>query len=84
MSILKEINEEDVFYRHISLLPIERNQIIKLVADTLSTGEERVVGLVEILYRKTAGNPFFLEQLLTLLHEEGLLFFNLQENRHQV
>ncbi len=81
MSILKEINEEDVFYRHISLLPIERNQIIKLVADTLSTGEERVVGLVEILYRKTAGNPFFLEQLLTLLHEEGHLFFNLQENR---
>jgi len=59
--MLTEFNKGKVFFRHISLLPIEKKQILEMITETLHTGNENITGLVETLYRKTAGNPFFLE-----------------------
>jgi len=32
-----------------------------------------------MLYRKSGGNPFFLVQLLGLIHDEALLYFDKEE-----
>jgi predicted ATPase/signal transduction histidine kinase/tRNA A-37 threonylcarbamoyl transferase component Bud32 len=39
-------------------------------------GQKRSESLAELLYNKTAGNPFFLTQLLQSLYQEKLLNFN--------
>ncbi|HHV99186.1 MAG TPA: AAA family ATPase [Clostridiaceae bacterium] len=77
---LKEMLEEVQKGRHdrqcISLLPLDRSQVQDLVAGTLHTELNKVVSLSDMLYRKSGGNPFFLVQLLRLIHDEALLYFD--------
>ncbi|NSW90688.1 MAG: AAA family ATPase [Firmicutes bacterium] len=77
--MLEESRKGKPHEKHISLLPMERNQVEKLVAETLHAESENTAALAEVLYRKSGGNPFFLGQLLTLIHDEGFLYFNTQE-----
>lgn len=62
--------------KHISLLPLERDAVEEIVAETLHTEPKKVTALSEVLYRKSGGNPFFLGQLLKLIHNEEHLYFN--------
>eukprot|EP00980_Cylindrotheca_fusiformis_P015974 scaffold4690_cov116-Cylindrotheca_fusiformis.AAC.4 len=39
--------------------------------------EERSRGLAEVCFKRTAGNPFFLIQFIQMLHDEGLISYNL-------
>ncbi|MGI6777016.1 MAG: helix-turn-helix transcriptional regulator [Acetivibrionales bacterium] len=77
--ILGESSKEYSHEKHISLMPLEWNQAAKLVAETLYELPENITALAEVLYRESGGNPFSLGQLLTLLHDEGLIYFNTQE-----
>lgn len=63
----------------ISLKPLKGNEVSKLVSETLNKEPEKVTVLSELLYRLSAGNPFFLKQMLTLLVDEGLLYFNIAQ-----
>ncbi|HHW47732.1 MAG TPA: AAA family ATPase [Clostridiaceae bacterium] len=63
----------------ILLSPLRRVDVEKLVADTLDTQLSNSDSLAQWLYRKSAGNPFSLKQFLMLIHDEGLLYFNMQE-----
>jgi predicted ATPase/class 3 adenylate cyclase len=54
-----------------------------LIDDTLHCGADRVADLAELLWRKTDGNPFFINQLLRFLHHEQLLAFDYGEARWQ-
>jgi PAS domain S-box-containing protein len=62
----------------IHLEPLGLDHVTQLVADTLhqSPQEETVVALAQLLFEKTAGNPFFLVQLLKSLHEDGVIWFD--------
>ncbi|MGE5660201.1 MAG: ATP-binding protein, partial [Actinomycetota bacterium] len=57
------------------LTPLNRNDVGQLVADTLKK-PQKIHPLVEILFNKTQGNPFFLTQLLKVIYDENLLFYN--------
>jgi histidine kinase len=63
----------------IGLSPLEKTEAENLVADTLSVQPKNSNSLAQCLYRKSAGNPFSLRQLLMLIHDEGLLYFNMHE-----
>eukprot|EP00980_Cylindrotheca_fusiformis_P027450 scaffold20461_cov117-Cylindrotheca_fusiformis.AAC.13 len=39
--------------------------------------EERTLGLAEVCFKRTAGNPFFLIEFMVMLHEEKLILYNL-------
>ncbi len=60
----------------IELGPLERSDVGRFVADALLTEPERAVPLAMLLFEKTHGNPFFLIQLLTALHRDGILHFD--------
>ena len=65
----------------IVLTPLELEDVIELVGDTLSidlNGDDRskLEPLAKLLYEKTQGNPFFLTQLIKSLHRDGLLTFD--------
>ena len=52
-----------------------------LIADTLCTGRERVGELSEIIYGRTKGNPFFVNEVVKDLHKNRLIFFNERNGR---
>ena len=64
----------------IVLTPLELEDVIELVGDTLSidlSGDRsKLEPLAKLLYEKTQGNPFFLTQLIKSLHHDGLLTFD--------
>jgi predicted ATPase/signal transduction histidine kinase len=56
----------------VSLGPLERAQVVQLVADTVRTGLREAEPLGARIHETTAGNAFFVTQLLTSLHQHGL------------
>ncbi|QRO03027.1 AAA family ATPase [Archangium violaceum] len=58
----------------LQLEPLSQEQVEQLVADALpGAGREVVVPLSELVREKTGGNPFFLNQLMLALDQDGLL-----------
>jgi PAS domain S-box-containing protein len=62
--------------QEISLAPLAREDLGRLVADTLSCAPDRAAPLAQLVHEKTAGNPFFAIQFISALAEEGLLHFD--------
>jgi len=60
------------WYRQLPLLPLGREAIQELLGDLLGT-DESVTGLAELVYERTAGNPFFAEEVVQALIEAGNL-----------
>jgi predicted ATPase/signal transduction histidine kinase len=60
----------------ITLAPLDSPSLNRLIADTLSCPPERAVPLTELVQKKTKGNPFFSNQFLKSLHEDGLISFD--------
>jgi predicted ATPase/signal transduction histidine kinase len=65
----------------IALNPLDINSVNQFVADTLNCEPEKTLPLAELLFNKTAGNPFFLNQLLKYLYSKKLLRFNFKSSK---
>ncbi|HYZ33479.1 MAG TPA: AAA family ATPase [Crenalkalicoccus sp.] len=62
--------------REIVLAPLRPDDVAQLLADALNTAPGRVRPLAELVFEKTAGNPFFTIQFLLALADEALLAFD--------
>ncbi|ELS31429.1 MULTISPECIES: trifunctional serine/threonine-protein kinase/ATP-binding protein/sensor histidine kinase [Pseudanabaena] len=67
----------------IELLPLGRADVYSLVADTLKCDRLTIVPLSELVLQKTNGNPFFINEFLKSLYEEGLINFDLEKGSWQ-
>lgn len=67
--------------REIHLRPLGLEEQNSLVADTLRREPDSTLGLSEVLFRKTGGNPFYLNQALLSLRDKGAFGFDGAENR---
>jgi predicted ATPase/signal transduction histidine kinase len=71
---LQDIRRSGARVTDLRLEPLSLEQVRQLVADSLpGAGGEVVEPLSARVHEKTGGNPFFLLQLLSTLHQEGLL-----------
>jgi predicted ATPase/class 3 adenylate cyclase len=59
----------------IDLGPLELEEVRGYLADCLRVSSSPTEPLAELVWRKTAGNPFFMRQFLTLLQVEGVIWF---------
>src|SRR5258705_3897395 len=57
-------------------MPLCPKDVGRLLADALHTNQGRVRPLAELVFEKTAGNPFFTIQFLLALAEKQLLAFD--------
>ncbi|ATB41015.1 hypothetical protein CYFUS_006477 [Cystobacter fuscus] len=74
-ALLEEARASGVRLEDIQLQPLSLEQTRQLVADTLPGADARMVEPLSVLVQeKTAGNLFFLLQLLQTLHQERLVF----------
>jgi predicted ATPase/signal transduction histidine kinase/tRNA A-37 threonylcarbamoyl transferase component Bud32 len=63
------------------LSPLGVGHVEQLLADALHCDPEHSAPLAHLLHERTGGNPFFLNQLLRRLHEEGLIEFDPSNTR---
>ncbi|WNG51447.1 AAA family ATPase [Archangium minus] len=74
MLSLEAVRKSGARVTDIQLEPLSLEQVEQLVADALPGAEREVVEPLSALVReKTGGNPFFLNQLLLALDQDGLL-----------
>jgi predicted ATPase/signal transduction histidine kinase len=76
MRTLEAIRDADAPVHEIVLAPLGLGDIRRLIADALHCDPERARPLMQLVYDKTGGNPFFSIQFLIALADEGLLTFD--------
>lgn len=81
MRKLEAIRNAGALVQEIVLAPLAREDVGQLIANALYCDRERVAPLTQLVYEKTAGNPFFAMQFLSVLVEEGLVTFDHAEAR---
>jgi len=73
--MLDRLREQPVTLGRITLKPLAFEHTNQLIAESLYQDFEAVRPLTKRVMRKTDGNPFFVNQFLRTLDEEGLLHF---------
>jgi predicted ATPase/signal transduction histidine kinase len=69
---VQEIKKSQAAVHEIKLGPIGQEDAVSLVAATVRSSREEARPLAALLHQRSAGNPFFLLQLLRSLHEDCL------------
>jgi len=65
--LLAEIKKTKAFNTHIKLLPLDACAIGQFMASTLSLSVASIQPLVNIVFEKTDGNPFFIREFIKSL-----------------
>lgn len=73
---IEEIDKSNTVVSNIILQALSKENFQQLISKTLHENSDKVRLLVDLLYNKTAGNPFFLTQLLLVLYQKSFLHFN--------
>ena len=71
-----EIRNKGVMVKHIILTPLNIFYIQRLVMDTFNCAIDKSKALALLIHKKTNGNPFFINEFLRKLHNEGALKFD--------
>ncbi len=81
MRKLKAIRQAGATVQEIDLAPLVRDDLERLIADSLHCEPLQVEPLAELVHAKTGGNPFFAIQFVSSLAEVGLLTFDQASRR---
>lgn len=73
---INNLKSNDVQLTSLILQPLQLNNVQQLLQDTLSGALEKIPSLVQGIYDKTQGNPFFINEFLKIIHQENILFFS--------
>ena len=74
--LLKDLRAAGASVREVELRPLLLEDVRRLVADALGCSVERAEPFAALTLDKTAGNPFFINQLLRALAESGAVRFD--------
>ncbi|MDM8519475.1 AAA family ATPase [Anaerolineales bacterium HSG6] len=78
---LEEIEKAGGIVNTITLGPLLLPTVKQLVADTVVSTPDRAEPLAKLVYTKTHGNPFFINEFLKEMHDEKLLTFDYQAGK---
>jgi PAS domain S-box-containing protein len=80
---LQELAEAGNSFHTINLTGLSLTDLNTMIAHTLSCQAEMSLPLSQLVYHKSQGNPFFARQFLKVLHQQGIITFNLQAGHWQ-
>ncbi|HIK08582.1 MAG TPA: AAA family ATPase [Trichormus sp. M33_DOE_039] len=83
MLTLQEIAKTSVNIQTINCKPLKITDVCQLIHETLKCELENTKDLATLIYKKTAGNPFFINQLLKFIYQEHLIKFDFITGRWQ-
>lgn len=67
--------------QQIALYPLSVDEVAALLADNLEVSSEQAMPIAELVHVKTAGNPFFIKQVLRSLIDERIVRFDSELRR---
>ncbi|MEH1811255.1 MAG: AAA family ATPase, partial [Nostoc sp.] len=70
MATLEKLKQETIAINQIILAPLELGAVAQLIAETLHTRTKSIAPLVELVWRKTNGNPYFINEFLKTLYTQ--------------
>jgi diguanylate cyclase (GGDEF)-like protein len=76
MVSLAAIEDRGKYINHIHIKPLNLIHVNQLIADTLKCKSYKTKLLAELVYNKTQGNPFFMNEFLKSLYKEKLVSFH--------
>jgi predicted ATPase/signal transduction histidine kinase len=76
LSTIEKLKNSKTNVEYINLNELNIHDVNELISDTLHVNLEQSYPLSELVFNKTGGNPFFLNQLLNTLYDEKLIKFN--------
>ncbi|KAI1269786.1 putative histidine kinase HHK1p [Xylariaceae sp. FL1019] len=65
----------------ITLSPLTENEIVQYIAFTLGMSTDEVAPLALIVQSKTAGNPFYMREMLSACYRQKCIWFDYRANR---
>jgi signal transduction histidine kinase/FixJ family two-component response regulator/tetratricopeptide (TPR) repeat protein len=65
----------------ITLKPLAEDDIVKYVATTLCRPEGDIIPLAAVIQSKTAGNPFYMREMLDSCHRKHCIYYDYKESR---
>ncbi len=78
MLTLDRIKDSHADIQSIFLQPLNTDHVNQLLVDTLNQRPEETRGLAETLVQKTDGNPFFVNEFIKSLYNDGLIEFSFE------
>ncbi|WP_338846640.1 AAA family ATPase [Massilia sp. W12] len=81
LAALSAVRSAHVPMTNLRLDPLAEEDVVSLLRDTVQQDDAELPALAQLVYDKTAGNPFFTIQFLTRLADEKLLSFDVSANR---
>ena len=76
MQTLDEIRRSAASVSEVALAPLALDDVERLIADSLRCERKHAQSFSQLVQDKTAGNPFFVIQFISVLAEEGLIAFD--------
>ncbi|MDL4839067.1 ATP-binding sensor histidine kinase [Aquibacillus rhizosphaerae] len=83
-ALLKNIKDKSITFYNVPVEPLEYNHILEWVEEVFSIDNKSAVPLVEIMFRITKGNPFFIIQLFQSLYEDKVISFDSSKGNWQL
>ncbi|MDJ1168854.1 AAA family ATPase [Roseofilum sp. BLCC_M154] len=74
--LVNKLKENQIGIHELTLKNLVINDVRHLIEDTVTQESENVQELSKIIFKKTQGNPFFVNQFLSNLYSENLIEFN--------
>ena len=68
------LQEAKVPLDEVTLGPLKLAHVIEMLSDCLRAPRAEIASLAKLVIEKTGGSPFFVRELLTSLHDEGVLY----------
>jgi diguanylate cyclase (GGDEF)-like protein len=76
---LRGLQAKGAIVHYTTLAPLELSHTNQLIADTLRQHPSTTASLANLIFAKTGGNPFFVNEFLQRLRAEDLLCFNVEQ-----
>ncbi|MFW6414782.1 MAG: diguanylate cyclase [Thermodesulfobacteriota bacterium] len=73
INVLEELEKSHMQVKTIHITPLDRDSVRRLLGKFLRMQSEDIASLADIIFDKTNGNPFFVNQFLKRLYEKNIL-----------
>jgi predicted ATPase/serine phosphatase RsbU (regulator of sigma subunit) len=79
MMTITELQKAEVRLNLLQITPLSQENINELLSDTLNTASDYTAPLAKLIFNKTQGNAFFVNQFANTLYEQELLSFKVKQ-----
>ncbi|TAH20792.1 MAG: GAF domain-containing protein [Cytophagales bacterium] len=82
MMTVEELTKARVHLNRLQIQPLSQGNVNELLADTLNSSMNYVMPLADLIYKKTQGNAFFVNQFIQTLYEQELLKLSMSQTAY--